>query len=55
MKKYITKKELSTITSLSTQKLDKDMKKGLPFHKFGKSVRFIEEEVIEWYKESEVK
>ena len=53
MKKYITKKELSIIMSLSTPKIDKDMKKGLPFHKFGRSVRFIEDEVMAWYKSLE--
>jgi excisionase family DNA binding protein len=47
----LTKKELAAKMKLSIPTIDRLMKKGMPFFKIGKSVRFEEEEVLKWLKE----
>lgn len=49
--KMLTKKELAAKLKLSIPTIDRLMKKGMPFFKIGKSVRFEEEEVLKWLKE----
>jgi excisionase family DNA binding protein len=48
-----TKKEISIILNISVPTIDRLMKKGLPFIKIGKSVRFEDEKVLEWIKEKQ--
>jgi excisionase family DNA binding protein len=48
--KMLTKKELAAKLKLSIPTIDRLMKKGMPFFKIGKSVRFDEEIVNEWLK-----
>lgn len=46
----LTIKELAIKLKLSISKIEKDMVKGLPHHKLGKSIRFDLDKVLEWYK-----
>ena len=50
-----TKKEIAEYFSVSVTTIDNRMKKGLPYIKIGKSVRFDIEEVINWFKENTIK
>jgi len=43
-----TKKEIAETLKLSIPTIDRLMKKGMPYYKIGRSVRFKEEEVLEW-------
>jgi excisionase family DNA binding protein len=47
----INKQELADILNLSVSMINKLMKKGLPYIKIGKSVRFDEKSVLNWIKE----
>lgn len=50
MKQLMTKKELSTALALSVPAINEHMKQGLPYMKLGKAVRFVYEDVLEYYK-----
>jgi len=43
-----TKKEIAEILKLSIPTIDRLMKQGMPYFKIGRSVRFKDEEVLEW-------
>ena len=44
------KKDVADMLGCSVRKVEEDMKKGLPFHKVGKLVRFKKDEVLKYYK-----
>jgi len=45
---FINKKELAERLSISIITLDRQRKKGLPFHKLGGRIVFVYDEVAEW-------
>jgi len=45
----LTKKELAKTLNISVSKIDYDIKRGLPFVKLGKSIRFQLEQVKKYY------
>jgi len=47
---FINKKELAEKLSISVITIDRQRKKGLPFHKLGGKIVFIYDEVAEWIK-----
>ena len=51
-KKLLTKKELAEYFGVSIATVDRDMKKGLPYLKMSKFVRFYLDEVLEFYKKN---
>lgn len=48
---YLTIEQLSSYTSLHINTLKSWMKKGMPFYRIGRSVRFKRSEFDEWLKE----
>ena len=44
----ITKKEVAELLSVSIPTVDRYMKKGLPYNKIGKTVRFETQNVLDW-------
>lgn len=46
---YLSKKEVAALLGCSVRKIEEDMKKGLPYYKVGRLVKFIKEEVLEYY------
>jgi len=48
---YLTIKQLSQYTSLHINTLKSWMKKGMPFYRIGRSVRFKRSEFDEWVRE----
>lgn len=51
MKELITTKELSSLLKVTRQTIGNWRREGMPFMKFGTTVRFDYDEVIEWLKE----
>lgn len=49
MEKLLTKIELAEKLNISVSKINNDIKKGLPYIKLGKSVRFELEKVRKYY------
>lgn len=47
----LNKKELASKLKVSVATIDNLMKKGMPYLKIGKSVRFNLEEIFKWLKE----
>jgi len=47
---FINKRQLSDLLKISVVTIDRQRKKGLPFHKLGGKVVFIYDEVAEWIK-----
>ncbi len=52
-KSLLTKKELSEMLKVSEATIDRWRKKGMPYIKTGKLVRFRIDLVMDWFKESE--
>lgn len=50
MQEYITLAELCRILKISRATVDRWRKEGMPYHKIGNGVRFIEIEALEWIK-----
>lgn len=50
-KEYITLVELSKMLKISRATIDRWRKEGMPSHKIGNGVRFIEEDVHAWIAE----
>jgi hypothetical protein len=49
-KKWLTEKEVAEMTGRSVQSLrnDRSMKRGIPYFKLGKSVRYAINDVVSW-------
>jgi excisionase family DNA binding protein len=47
-REYITKAELAEILKISRATIDRWRKEGIPSHKIGKGVRFIEVDIHDW-------
>ena len=47
---FINKRQLSDLLKISVVTIDRQRKKGLPFHKLGGKIVFIYDEVAEWIK-----
>jgi excisionase family DNA binding protein len=47
-KEYITLNELANIFKISRATIDRWRKEGMPAHKVGRGVRFIESDVRQW-------
>ena len=47
---FINNRQLSDLLKISVVTIDRQRKKGLPFHKLGGKVVFIYDEVAEWIK-----
>ena len=47
---FINKRQLSDLLGISVVTIDRQRKKGLPFHKLGGKIVFIYDEVAEWIK-----
>ena len=47
---FINKRQLSELLKISVVTIDRQRKKGLPFHKLGGKIVFIYDEVAEWIK-----
>lgn len=46
----LTKNQLAKELNISESKIDYDMRRGLPYKKRGKSIRFIYVDVIDYYR-----
>lgn len=51
----VTKKEICEIYAISLPTVNRMMKRGMPYYKVGKLVRFYPEEVKEWIEKSSVR
>ena len=51
----LTRKELAKLLNVHDRTIDNYIKKGMPFIKVVKAVRFEEAEVMKWLKENEEK
>lgn len=51
-KEYLTVEEVANILKVSKSKIYKDVLNGLPHYKVGSKLRFVIEEVSEYYKKS---
>lgn len=49
----LTKKQLAEELQIGINTIDRNMKKGLPYRKLGKSVRFELDKVLDWYENDE--
>ena len=47
--KLLTKKDIMKLLGVSLSKVNKDLKRGLPYYKLGSVVRFKQKEVEEFY------
>lgn len=54
--RYIKEKEVSKITgiALSTLRNNRSLKKGIPYHKFSRSVRYELQEVIDYLETTKI-
>lgn len=50
LKELITTKELSSLLKVTRQTIGNWRREGMPFMKFGTTIRFDYEEVMEWLK-----
>lgn len=46
----LTKKELAEFLKVHVNTIDNFVRQGMPHYRFGKSVRFDQTEVLEWFK-----
>jgi len=54
--KYLTEREVSELTRIGMKTLQQHrwLKKGIPYHKFGGTVRYSEEDVLQYMKNCRV-